>query len=485
MGRKGNSRVRRGADTPPPPLSPPQLAALIPATCWYPAVGAVATAAWYVTAAVALGSATLVGLWYAFRTIPMLLALSTGLACGALVAGGFWAGVPPVGTVAAAVAAALFFSAVEGAAPPPVAAAVTAVGLAAGGIVFTWATALLAPVWATDAAVGRAGSALDALAAMAAAEPGGRWCVQERAGGVEAAPVEAPADADADATDAEPDALRPAGGEPTRPRAPGWLRRRRRAARARVRAGDAEAGKGGGAGGPPPPPRRPLPKPRPPGAAPRAGVASLPPVEVAWVALDAALGVGAACAGAARGEAYIACCRLMLPWAPPLARLHFHLPTAALAEVGAAAQAAARVVWCLHSLADAPLPPPASALVLAVYGGMAPVHAVADAAVDAARAIAAACPRRFRGGGGGGGPVASAELASLKDAIAALDTKRAAAAAGDPAVARLLAASADADAAASAHEARFSGWEITLAPLLVALERCAVAVAGLEGGLPR
>lgn len=108
MGRKRNSRVRRGADTPPPPLSPPQLAALIPATCWYPAVGAVATAAWYVTAAVALGSATLVGLWYAFRTIPMLLALSTGLACGALVAGGFWAGVPPVGTVAAAVAAALF-----------------------------------------------------------------------------------------------------------------------------------------------------------------------------------------------------------------------------------------------------------------------------------------------------------------------------------------------------------------------------------------
>jgi hypothetical protein len=40
------------------------------------------------------------------------------------------------------------------------------------------------------------------------------------------------------------------------------------------------------------------------------------------------------------------------------------------------------------------------------------------------------------------------------------------------AVARLLAASADTDATASAHEARFSGWEITLAPLLVALERC-------------
>ena len=43
---------------------------------------------------------------------------------------------------------------------------------------------------------------------------------------------------------------------------------------------------------------------------------------------------------------------------------------------------------------------------------------------------------------------------------------------GAMAVARLLAASAGTDAAASAHEARFSGWEITLAPLLVALERC-------------
>ena len=112
------------------------------------------------------------------HTLPLLLAALVATACGALVAAGFAANVPPVRTIAAAVTACLFFGAVpETPATPPqgVVAAAVVIGLTLGGTVFLIATWLIAPVWATDAAFRATVGGLGALADMVVAEPGATW----------------------------------------------------------------------------------------------------------------------------------------------------------------------------------------------------------------------------------------------------------------------------------------------------------------------
>ena len=472
-GKDGQSRTT-------PDVSPhTQLAALIPATCWYGAVGAVSHVVAFVVVAVSAGAGVYVGAWHAAHTMPLLLAALVTTACGALVAAGFAAGAPPVGTIAAAITACLFFGAVpETAATPPqgVVAAAVVVGLTLGGTVFLLCTWLIKPVWATDAAFRATAGGLTALADMVAAEPGATWErggveEEEEAGGDKHDTTTTPAPAAAADADTDTD-IASAIGEPTRPRAPLFIRRRRRSAhRAASRPPF-----------PPPPPRRPLPKVRPEGApAPRVGGGALSPVDAAWLRLDASLAGAALAVGGARSE-IASRGRLRAPWPPLLARAGvWHMPAASLAAVADAARAASRVVWCLHTLVG-PLAPSALALVTRVHGGLAPADAVAPAARDVAAAIAAACPKAF----GSAAlpnvplPVAAAELAILRAAVDRLAAARDAVASSPPDDALAAALIASTGEGGGLDELRFVEWETSLPALIGTLTTLAARVEELR-----
>jgi len=428
-----------------------QTAALVPLTMWTPLVGSVCLQAAYVLPAVAAGGGLATAAWYAVgKESRTALAAAAGvLAAGAAAWGAATAGMSQVGGVAAAVAVVVAFLGFnfERPVPPHLVLAVSLVGLAGGSLAFLAATWLVAPEWASDACLRRAGEGVDALVRMVEADGGGGWRLgdgdgeeEEEHGGEGGSSRGLGGEDEEDEDASSPSTFLGASGEPSTPRIPPRLkrlfqkkikkrsssssngRRRRRAeADAEAKGTTATATKARDEEAPPLPPttrtmlakaktdhRAPAPGYNRP--APLAGGETLPGAGRAWVELSSALAAAEALLGPAAGEAFWglvslpsllspsrrrarARVRVLTPALPPplwplrlreLSGAHVVPLRAGVEELAAALRASARLSWTMRSLsASPPLSP----------GG--PVS-------RAAREVYLVPPRGEEAGGGGG-----------------------------------------------------------------------------------